>query len=96
MEGRPEPQPVKALLRERRLTYRDVAAALGVSFGTVHHAVNAWGEPSPEVRDGLAALLGVPADELFRPLPNRPSRWRWRPCPQCPHCAALMTSTTEE
>lgn len=66
MENRPEPQPVKALLRQRNVRYRDVAEAAGISPAWVSHLVNGYREPKPELRRAFAAYLDVPEGDLFR------------------------------
>jgi hypothetical protein len=58
-------QPLYLALRVRGLRLKQVAAMLGVSYGTVHAWTVGHRLPDAEQRARLAAIVGVDASELF-------------------------------
>jgi hypothetical protein len=58
-------QPLYLELRVRGLRLRDVAAMLGVSYGTLHAWTVGHRLPDDEQRARLAAIVGVDPGELF-------------------------------
>lgn len=63
----PVPQPVKAVLALRRIRIAAIADATGKSVTYASRVLNGWQAPSAEFRSGVAAFLGLPEEELFRP-----------------------------
>ncbi len=62
----PEPHPALGVLRQRRITNRRVADLLGVSAGWVGAVLLGQVRVPADFRRGLAELLDLPAEELFR------------------------------
>ena len=72
---RPSPQPVKAILAARRITGRDVARSMSLTPAQVSRVLNGWQDGTQEFRAGLAEMLGLPVEVLFRPpRPRRSSK----------------------
>lgn len=63
---RPTPLPAKAVLVMRRIPFKRVAAAGGLSPHYVYRTLNGWVPPSERFRQTVLALLGdVAEDDLF-------------------------------
>lgn len=62
----PVPQPAKAVLAMRRISNREVAAALGISAQYLGRVLNGYVEPSARLRAEVAAFLSRPESKLFR------------------------------
>jgi transcriptional regulator with XRE-family HTH domain len=69
---RPNPQPVKEILAARGIQSRDVAKRMSRTPAHVSRVLNGWMDGSLEFRTGLAEMLGLPVEVLFRP--PRPRR----------------------
>jgi len=63
----PDPQPVKALLAERRISQSAVARRLEKDRAYLGRIFNGFVRPSSEIVAALSELLGEPAEKLFRP-----------------------------
>lgn len=57
-------QAVKAAIDERGIRVRDLAAALGVHFSTVHRWIAGDDSPRPELWPQLGQALGISLDAL--------------------------------
>jgi len=57
--------PAKGILAVRRVTIRRAAATIGISELVLGRVLNGNEHPTPRIRAGLSALLGVPESELF-------------------------------
>ena len=69
----PRPHPAALVLRQRRISNRQVAHDLGLK--SAHHlgrVLNGYVPPSPKLRRTLAAYLDLPEAALFRD--DRPER----------------------
>jgi transcriptional regulator with XRE-family HTH domain len=55
------------------MTYDDVVAATGLDERTIRGLVRCKNSPHARTLNKLAAGLGVPVDELFRPVPRSPA-----------------------
>jgi transcriptional regulator with XRE-family HTH domain len=63
----PHPHPAAAVLRQRRISNRQVARDLGLK--SAHHlgrVLNGHVSPSPKLRRALAGYLDLPVQALFR------------------------------
>jgi len=71
-ESRPPPQPIKAVLANRRITQRDLAEAIGHHHVWVNRIVNGAEHPTAEFRAKVAAHLQLPEADLFWPEDHTP------------------------
>jgi transcriptional regulator with XRE-family HTH domain len=62
----PRPQPPAAVLRQRRLSNRQVARALRRNAHHLGRVLNGYVPASPKLRRELAGFLDLPEAELFR------------------------------
>lgn len=69
-----KPQPAKGVLALRRISNRDVARELDLSEIWVGRVLNGHAPPPESFRKGLADLLWLPEEQLFRdgsePVPS--------------------------
>lgn len=61
----PRPHPAKGELAVRRISNRQVAAALELSEQHTGRVLNGFERVSPRFRRKLSKSLGLPANELF-------------------------------
>ena len=54
-----------ALLAERDLSHRDIAVPAGVTTHAITLIVRGRMRPSADLKERIAAVLGVPVDEVF-------------------------------
>jgi transcriptional regulator with XRE-family HTH domain len=64
---------LRRLMARDGLTYDDVVAATGLDERTVRALVRCKNTPHARTLNKLAAGLGVPVEELFRPIPRSPA-----------------------
>ncbi len=67
---------LKELLKQKRMTAKDLAAKIGISEGALSKSIS--GNPTLERLEAIAAALGVSPAELFAPQPTNTIT--------CPHC----------
>lgn len=67
---------LKELLKQKRMTAKDLAAKIGISEGALSKSIS--GNPTLERLETIAAALGVSPAELFAPQPMNTIT--------CPHC----------
>jgi transcriptional regulator with XRE-family HTH domain len=61
------------LMARHGLTYDDVVAATGLDERTIRALIRCQNTPHARTLNKLAAGLGVPVEELFRPVPRSPA-----------------------
>jgi len=71
---------LKELLKQKRMTAKDLAAKIGISEGALSKSIS--GNPTLERLEAIAAALGVSPAELFAPQPTHTIT--------CPHCGAVL------
>jgi transcriptional regulator with XRE-family HTH domain len=64
----PVPHPIKARLAERRYPITRLSSEVGCNAGTLGRVINGYVMPWPALRTHCSERLGLPEDELFRPL----------------------------
>lgn len=74
-------QPAKLILWRRGIPQQEAAVYAGVSSSSMSEVLNGLVEPTPAVAEKLSELLGVSADELFKPVKYA-----------CQFCRALRTT----
>lgn len=62
----PRPQPVRAVLADRRITVKALAQSVGVNPHSLGRIVNGYNEPWPALRRRIAETLELPEAALFR------------------------------
>lgn len=66
VDGRPVPQPAKAVLAMQRITNREVCRVTGFSDVFVGRSLNGYVSPSAPLRRAVAELTHMPEADLFR------------------------------
>jgi len=64
--ARPAPQPIKAILAERRIPNTDLSARVGCNPSTLGRVINGYLYPWPALVRRCSDHLGLPESELFR------------------------------
>lgn len=67
MAGTRGPQPAKQLLRDKRINVTTAARTMDVHYGHLQSVLAGAAAPSPQLRERLPELLGVPLEECFTP-----------------------------
>jgi lambda repressor-like predicted transcriptional regulator len=57
-------------LRPQGVCAGDVGARAGISHSRLSRFQNGWEQPAPEVAERIAAVLGVPVEQLWPDLPH--------------------------
>ncbi len=61
----PSPHPARAVMAQRRMTIRALAAEVGVNANTLGRVLNGRADPWPALRKKVALALGMPETALF-------------------------------
>lgn len=87
---------IKELLKEKGLTSKALAEALGVTTVTVSYIINGKTNPSLETVSRIAEVLGVPVWRLFAsPEEVKNEMATTSPSLTCPVCGARLRLTED-